>query len=107
MRRERKYELAGEGLRLFDIRRWRIAEDVMRLPVLGRMKKGYPDTPPRVDELGTTYYDNIPVAAPGEPADFKMRVVENRTFDPGRDYLWPIPYIEMDTNMEMVQNPKY
>lgn len=107
VRRERKYELAGEGLRLFDIRRWRIAEDVMRLPVLGRMKKGYPDIPPRVDELGTAYYDNIPIAAPGEPADFKMRVVENRTFDPGRDYLWPIPYIEMDTNMEMVQNPKY
>ncbi len=107
VRRERKYELAGEGLRLFDIRRWRIAENVMRLPVLGRMKKGYPDVAPRVDELGTAYYDDIPIAAPGEPADFKMRVVENRTFDPGRDYLWPIPYIEMDTNDEMVQNPKY
>ena len=53
------------------------------------------------------YYDDIPIAAPGEPADFKMRVVENRTFDPARDYLWPIPYIEMDTNEEMVQNPKY
>ena len=107
VRRERKYEFAGEGLRLFDIRRWRIAEDVMNLPVLGRMKKDYPDKAPRVDELGTAYYDDIPIAAPGEPADFKMRVVENRTFDPARDYLWPIPYIEMDTNEEMVQNPKY
>lgn len=107
VRRERKYEFAGEGLRLFDIRRWRIAEEVMNLPVLGRMKKDYPSQPPRVDEMGTVYYEDIPVAAPGEPADFKMRVVENRTFDPARDYLWPIPYIEMDTNEEMVQNPKY
>lgn len=107
VRRERKYELAGEGFRLFDIRRWKIAEEVMNLPVLGRMKKDYPDVAPRVDELGTAYYDNIPIAAPGEPADFKMRVVENRSFDASRDYLWPIPYIEMDTNSEIVQNPNY
>ena len=26
IRKERKYELAGEGLRLFDIRRWEMAE---------------------------------------------------------------------------------
>ncbi len=107
VRRERKYEFAGEGLRLFDIRRWRIAEDVMNLPVLGRMKRDYPSKPPRVDELGTAYYDDIPIAAPGESADFKMRLVERRSFDPSRDYLWPIPYIEMDTNEKMVQNPKY
>lgn len=107
VRRERKYELAGEGLRLFDIRRWKIAEQVMNLPVLGRMKKDYPDKAPRVDELGTAYYEDIPIAAPGEPADFKMRVVENRSFNPARDYLWPIPYIEMDTNSEIEQNPNY
>lgn len=107
VRRERKYELAGEGLRLFDIRRWRIAEQVMKLPVLGRMKKSYPDIAPRIDEHGTAFYDNIPIASPGESADFKMRVVENRNFNPARDYLWPIPFIELDTNAEMDQNPGY
>ena len=107
VRRERKYELAGEGLRLFDIRRWKIAEDVMNLPVLGRMKKSYPSVPPIVNEVGTAYYTNIPVAQQGESADFKMRVVEIRTFDKTRDYLWPIPYIEMDTNPAMEQNPNY
>lgn len=107
VRRERKYELASEGLRLFDIRRWKIAEDVMNLPVLGRMKKSYPSIAPIVNELGTAYYTNIPVAKQGESADFKMRVVENRTFDKNRDYLWPIPYIEMDTNPAMEQNPGY
>ena len=107
VRRERKYELAGEGFRLFDIRRWKIAEDVMNLPVLGRMKKSYPSVAPIVNEVGTAYYTNIPIAQQGESADFKMRVVELRTFDKTRDYLWPIPYIEMDTNPAMEQNPNY
>jgi hypothetical protein len=79
----------------------------MNLPVLGRMKKSYPDIAPRVDEHGTSYYDNIPIAQQGESADFKMRVVEIRSFDKNRDYLWPIPYVEMDTNPEMTQNPGY
>ena len=33
--KERKCEFAGEGLRLFDIRRWKIADKVMNQPVLG------------------------------------------------------------------------
>ncbi len=107
VRRERKYELSGEGFRLFDIRRWKIAEDVMNLPVLGRMKKSYPSVAPVVNEFGTAYYTNIPIAVQGEKADFKMRVVEVRSFDKNRDYLWPIPYIDMETNSLMVQNPNY
>jgi hypothetical protein len=107
VRRERKYELSCEGLRLFDIRRWKIAENVMNQPVLGRMKRSYPSIAPRVDEHGTAYYENIPIAGQGESADFKMRVVEIRNFDKNRDYLWPIPYIDMDTNPLMVQNPGY
>lgn len=107
VRRERKYELSCEGFRTFDIRRWKIAENVMNLPVLGRMKKSYPDVAPTIDELGTAYYDNIPIAIPGESADYKMRTIENRTFNKNRDYLWPIPYNEMETNSKMVQNPNY
>jgi len=107
VRRERKYELSGEGLRLFDIRRWKIAETVMDLPVLGRMKKAYPVVAPVVDEMGTAFYTNIPVAQSGESSDFKMRTVEVRSFNKDRDYLWPIPNIEMETDLEMVQNPGY
>lgn len=105
--RERKYEFAGEGLRLFDIRRWKIAETVMNQPLLGRMKKSCPDKAPRVDEWGTPYYDDIPIAENGESADYKLRVVDIRKFDPNKDYLWPIPYIEMQTNQALVQNPGY
>lgn len=98
IRRERRYEFAGEGLRFFDIRRWRLAEVVMNQPVMGRMKRSYPDVPPRIDENATPFYDNIPIASQGESSDFKMRVVDNRKFDKDKDYTWPIPYIEQLTN---------
>lgn len=105
--RERKYEFSGEGLRLFDIRRWKIAETVMNQPLLGRMKKSYPDKAPRIDEWGTAFYEGIPIAESGESADFKMRIVDIRKFDKNRDYLWPIPYIERQTNPNLTQNPNY
>ncbi|WP_363322874.1 RagB/SusD family nutrient uptake outer membrane protein [uncultured Sunxiuqinia sp.] len=37
----------------------------------------------------------------------KIGVVELRFFNKNRDYLWPIPYIELDTNTAMEQNPGY
>lgn len=40
VRRERRVELAFEGHRLFDIRRWRIAEQVMNGPVYGATPPG-------------------------------------------------------------------
>lgn len=30
-----------------------------------------------------------------------------RTFDKARDYLWPIPYVEIQENKELEQNPNY
>ncbi len=106
--RERKYELAGEGFRLFDIRRWKIAEQVMNQPLLGRMSKAYPSTPPRIDEYANAYYDASIIARPGiESSEYKMRLVDNRSFDPQRDYLWPIPYVETETNKAIQQNPGY
>ncbi|MDR1225251.1 MAG: RagB/SusD family nutrient uptake outer membrane protein, partial [Tannerella sp.] len=107
--RERRYELSNEGQRLFDIRRWKIAEEVMNLPLLGRMKKSYPAKPPRIDQWATAHYEgtDIPVAEPGQSADFAMRVVDIRKFNPNRDYVWPIPYIERRTNPNLTQNPNW
>ena len=79
VRRERRVELAFEGYRLYDIRRWKIADKVMNGPVYGAKK---PDS----DEL---YY------------------VETRRFNPDRDYLWPIPSSEISANEKMEQNPGY
>jgi hypothetical protein len=78
-RRERRVELAFEGNRWFDIRRWKIAEQVMNGVVYGATN----------------------------PANGQTVVVENRKFDPGRDYLWPIPVQELQGNNNIGQNPGY
>lgn len=81
IRKERTVELAFEGLRLFDIRRWRIAEDVM---------PGIPK--------GMTYLEG------GEIKQVELPGFE-RSFDPNRDYLWPIPQRERELNPNLTQNP--
>lgn len=104
--RERKVEFAGEGLRLFDIRRWKMAETVLNEPLLGRMKKTYPGIP-RMDEFGNSFYDYSLIASPGESVDYKMRLVDERHFNPLRDYVWPIPETEIQANPNITQNPYY
>lgn len=76
VRRERRVELAFEGQRFFDIRRWRIGEKVMGGTVHGAVS---PETKQPI-------------------------VVETRQFNPEKDYLWPIPIRELNTNPKMVQN---
>ncbi|MCY1633931.1 RagB/SusD family nutrient uptake outer membrane protein [Marinifilum sp. D737] len=80
VRRERRVELAFEGLRLMDIRRWKIAENVM----------------PGVPE-GLTYID------PNSGAEVTLSWGE-RTFNPNKHYLWPIPQTEIDIS-HLEQNP--
>ncbi|WP_366521792.1 RagB/SusD family nutrient uptake outer membrane protein [uncultured Proteiniphilum sp.] len=33
--------------------------------------------------------------------------VDKRVFNPNKDYLWPIPYIERKTNPSLIQNPNW
>ncbi len=105
--RERRHELSGEGQRLSDIRRWRIAEDVMNGFLLGRMQKSYPTKAPVIDEWGTPDYEaaGIPIASDENDPNTSMRTVDKRIFRANKDYLWPIPYIETQTNPALVQNP--
>ncbi|WP_246073613.1 RagB/SusD family nutrient uptake outer membrane protein [Dinghuibacter silviterrae] len=82
IRRERRCELALEGLRVFDIRRWRTSEVVMNGTVHGAMF--------------------------GDPSvDGGYIRVGQRIFNPARDYLWPIPLYEMQQNSHLTQNPNY
>lgn len=83
VRRERLVELGFEGLRYFDIRRWRIAENVM---------------PGKV--YGMTYVDNGTLKTIEAPA------VE-RKFNKNRDYLWPVPQKEKELDPELGQNPNW
>lgn len=76
VRNERRIELAQEGKRLFDIRRWKILLDVMNKPIQGIEYR---------DFSGGTPVKKIHIPAASERAEFKER-----------DYWWPIPLEEMD-----------
>lgn len=82
IRQERRSELAIEGLRIFDIRRWKTAETVLN---------DYPH--------GAKY---------GEPGVANGYIqLEKRSFNPARDYLWAVPQSQKDLNPTLGQNPNW
>lgn len=99
VRNERKIELAGEGFRLFDIRRWKIAEHVLNGKLPGRKyKETWFTGVPVINEYGHPVYAN-------QEEIFKTIAV--RMFDASKAYLWPIPQKEIDVNDQLVQNPNW
>ena len=101
VRRERKYEFAAEGLRMFDIRRWRIADRLMNGTCYGRVPRGYPAIAPQIDEYGNPDYSDF-----SEKDKFGIQLGV-RFFDPNRDYLSPIPFSETQVNSNLKQNQGY
>lgn len=89
IRRERRVELAMEGIRWFDVVRWKIGDQVMKGKVMGALL-GKVDAKNGALTLGT-----------------ERIFVENRNFDPGKNYLWPIPQKAIDATPAIVQNPNY
>jgi hypothetical protein len=73
IRRERRIELAGEGFYYTDIRRWKIAEQVMNATIFTSQNQA----------------------------------IVKRTFNPARDYWWPIPQTQLDLNQNLAQNDVY
>lgn len=86
IRRERRVELAFEGTRFFDIRRWKIAHEVMNKDngwILGMV----------LDNPGN-YIVN-------EKGQVRANV---RTFNKDKHYLWPIPLREVELNKNLLPN---
>jgi hypothetical protein len=82
IRNERRVELALEGTRIYDIRRWEIAEVVLNEPYRGAkfdMSSG---------SLDYFSYDN-------------------GSFNSDRDYLWAVPRQQTTINPNLGQNPGY
>ena len=110
IQRERKVELADEGFRLFDIRRWKIAEKVMPVTIYGRILDTETATGiPKIDEDGFVSYNGIASQYDlNTDARFPNAV---RVFNSSRDYLCPIPQQEIDTyarfGITLGQNPGY
>jgi starch-binding outer membrane protein, SusD/RagB family len=91
IRNERRVELAGEGLRYFDIIRWRTAEDVLNFEVKSMNLNNWVDRP--VDSSGNSL---LPV-----------KNVQTRVFNPDRHYVWPIPQDAIDRAKNLVQHPEW
>ena len=111
IRRERKVELANEGFRLFDIRRWNIAEKVMPVKIYGRILNELTATlVPAIDDDGFVSYAGVE-SQYDLNADGRFPNAQNRLFNKNRDYLCPIPQSEIDTyagfGVVLVQNPNY
>jgi starch-binding outer membrane protein, SusD/RagB family len=81
VRDERKIELAYEEHRHLDLRRWKIASDVLNKPV-----------------KGLKIIKNIDGSYTYQPFD-----AQNRVFEP-KMYLYPIPQNEINRNKSLVQN---
>ncbi len=82
IKQERRIELAFEGHRNFDVRRWKEGDKYFNIPVTGWSVDG--------TSTGTFYF---------------MKTVGQRSFITPRDYLLPIKYSEIIVNSNLVQNP--
>jgi hypothetical protein len=98
IRRERAVEFAGEGLRLFDLRRWDIYEKANSGPVVGiSLDPAVPAARPSFDA------NNIPsyTASVNQRIRFRNQTRNNSNT---KYKLWPIPQAEIDNNSKIKQN---
>lgn len=82
IRRERGIELAFEGSRFWDLRRWKTAATELNAPISGWT----------ISQTSAVGY-------------YQTRVIYNQTFIAPRDYLWPIQNGAFRVNTNLVQNP--
>lgn len=98
VRRERAVEFAGEGLRLYDLRRWDIYAKANSGPVVGiSLDPAVPAAVPTFDS------DNIPsyTASVNQRIRFRNQIRNNADV---KYKLWPLPQSEIDNNPGLKQN---
>ncbi|MBZ4191542.1 RagB/SusD family nutrient uptake outer membrane protein [Niabella beijingensis] len=101
LRYERKVELANDGLRWYDLRRWGIANKVMNGYIyLNRDAKAW------TKEVLTGFDENYtPIYNRTEA--IKYFTAQEVVYKENKDELWPVPKSEMDANKQLTQNPGY
>lgn len=95
IRRERRVELCSESFRYDDLIRWKTAETELPQAILGAKfdPEAYPDVVPGKDV-------NL-----DENGFIIVQSKESRSFDPNKDYLFPLPLREISLNSKLTQNP--
>lgn len=81
IQQERAIELVFEAQRFWDLRRWKLATNVLTYPIQGWNIR---------QEAAESYYTPI--------------TIHDRIFKP-RDYFWPLRELDLITNTKLVQNP--
>lgn len=81
IRQERLIELAFEGSRFYDLRRWKLAKEYLNMPMQGWNIMG---------KTSEEYY-RVTIR---RPSQFTTK-----------DYLWPIKLADLFTNSNLIQNP--
>jgi hypothetical protein len=101
LRYERKVELANDGLRWYDLRRWDIAKTVMNGNIyLNRDAKAWTkEVLIGFDENYTPIYNHTEA--------IKYFTTQKVVFTQKKDELWPVPKSEMDANKSLEQNDGY
>lgn len=90
IQRERRVEFAMEGLRYFDIIRWKQGDQLAK--DLKGMKRSFAPNQSQVS--------NVPVDADGY-----IIVSSGRNFSDPKNYLWPVPLIQRQRNPNLGMNP--
>ena len=111
IRRERLVEFVDEGLHYSDIIRWKTAEKVLPTDILG-LKFVADETSVSRDDLKarlTTEGGMFKGKKIADQADlYVIEEASTRSFDPARDYYYPIPTYEISTSKGVIkQNPKW
>lgn len=112
LRRERRMEFGMEGLRYYDIIRWKIAGKALNNQNCGML---YPSTllKTKVVTPGLWFWASTPPIDEDGIPDFSKLVNDGyaQVLSVGnwndRQYLWPIPSTEIEINENMTQNEGY
>lgn len=101
LRYERKIELANDGLRWYDLRRWGIAKDIMNgVLYLNRDAKPWSaDVLIGFDDNYTPIYNHTEA--------LKYFTTQEVVYKENKDEYWPVPRSEIQANKNLTQNPGY
>jgi len=107
IRRERTVELAFEGFRWDDLRRWKTAETVLPKSILSVKVTGTQWSDKVITLDGSSYNSIFYNSSPSQLENgYKLlQPSSQRFFDPGKDYLLPIPTKQVSLNSKLTQNP--